>query len=132
MTKSSRTLGVGRLLILVYAVFAISSTARASFQVITKFEEAPVSYSLSLLSAVVYLLATVSLAKSGPTWKTIALASVIFELIGVLTIGAISLLVPELFVEASIWSGFGSGYGYLPLVLPVLGLLWIRKTSQGS
>lgn len=132
MTKSSRSLGVGRLLILVYAVFAISSTARASFQVITKFEEAPVSYSLSLLSAVVYLLATVSLAKSGPTWKTIALASVIFELIGVLTIGAISLLVPELFVEASIWSGFGSGYGYLPLVLPVLGLLWIRKTHQDS
>ena len=132
MTKSSRSLGVGRLLILVYAVFAISSTARASFQVITKFEEAPVSYSLSLLSAVVYLLATVSLAKSGPTWKTIALASVIFELIGVLTIGAISLLVPELFVEASIWSGFGSGYGYLPLVLPILGLLWIRKTNQDS
>jgi hypothetical protein len=117
---------------LVYAVFAISSTARASFQVVTKFEEAPVSYSLSLLSAVVYLLATVSLAKSGPTWKTIALASVIFELIGVLTIGAISLLVPELFVEASIWSGFGSGYGYLPLVLPILGLLWIRKTHQDS
>ncbi len=132
MTKSSRTLGVGRLLILVYAVFAISSTARASFQVITKFEEAPVSYSLSLLSAVVYLLATVSLAKSGPAWKTIALASVIFELIGVLTIGVVSLLAPELFVEASIWSGFGSGYGYLPLVLPILGLLWIRKTSQGS
>lgn len=132
MTKSSRTLGVGRLLILVYAVFAISSTARASFQVITKFEEAPVSYSLSLLSAVVYLLATVSLAKSGPTWKTIALASVIFELIGVLTVGVISLLAPELFVEASIWSGFGSGYGYLPLVLPVLGLLWIRKTNQDS
>ena len=132
MTKSSRTLGFGRLLILVYAVFAISSTARASFQVITKFEEAPVSYSLSLLSAVVYLLATVSLAKSGPTWKTIALASVIFELIGVLTVGVISLLVPELFVEASIWSGFGSGYGYLPLVLPVLGLLWIRKTNQDS
>ena len=132
MTKSSRTLGFGRLLILVYAVFAISSTARASFQVITKFDEAPVSYSLSLLSAVVYLLATVSLAKSGPAWKTIALASVIFELIGVLTVGAISLLVPELFVEASIWSGFGSGYGYLPLVLPVLGLLWIRKTHQDS
>jgi hypothetical protein len=132
LTKSSRTLGVGRLLILVYAVFAISSTARASFQVIIKFEEAPVSYSLSLLSAVVYLLATVSLAKSGPTWKTIALASVIFELIGVLTVGVISLLAPELFVEASIWSGFGSGYGYLPLVLPVLGLLWIRKTNQDS
>ena len=132
MTKSSRTLGIGRLLILVYAVFAISSTARASFQVITKFEEAPVSYSLSLLSAVVYILATISLARSGPVWRTIALSSVIFELIGVLTVGGISLIVPELFVHASIWSGFGSGYGYLPLVLPVLALLWIRKTNQDS
>lgn len=132
MTKSSRTLGIGRLLILVYAVFAISSTARASFQVITKFEEAPVSYSLSLLSAVVYILATISLARSGPVWRTIALSSVIFELIGVLAVGGISLIVPELFVDASIWSGFGSGYGYLPLVLPVLGLLWIRKTNQES
>ena len=132
MTKSSRTLGIGRLLILVYAVFAISSTARASFQVITKFEEAPVSYSLSLLSAVVYILATISLARSGPVWRRIALSSVIFELIGVLAVGAISLIVPELFVDASIWSGFGSGYGYLPLVLPVLGLLWIRKTNQES
>jgi hypothetical protein len=132
LTKSSRTLGIGRLLILVYAVFAISSTARASFQVITKFEEAPVSYSLSLLSAVVYILATISLARSGPVWRTIALSSVIFELIGVLAVGGISLIVPELFVDASIWSGFGSGYGYLPLVLPVLGLLWIRKTNQES
>ena len=132
MTKSSRTLGIGRLLILVYAVFAISSTARASFQVITKFEEAPFSYSLSLLSAVVYILATISLARSGPVWRRIALSSVIFELIGVLAVGAISLIVPELFVDASIWSGFGSGYGYLPLVLPVLGLLWIRKTNQES
>jgi hypothetical protein len=132
LTKSSRTLGIGRLLILVYAVFAISSTARASFQVITKFEEAPFSYSLSLLSAVVYILATISLARSGPVWRRIALSSVIFELIGVLAVGAISLIVPELFVDASIWSGFGSGYGYLPLVLPVLGLLWIRKTNQES
>ena len=132
MTKSSRTLGIGRLLILVYAVFAISSTARASFQVITKFEEAPFSYSLSLLSAVVYILATISLARSGPVWRRIALSSVIFELIGVLAVGGISLIVPELFVDASIWSGFGSGYGYLPLVLPVLGLLWIRKTNQES
>jgi hypothetical protein len=87
---------------------------------------------LSLLSAVVYILATISLARSGPVWRTIALSSVIFELIGVLAVGGISLIVPELFVDASIWSGFGSGYGYLPLVLPVLGLLWIRKTNQES
>ncbi len=132
MTKSSRSLGVGRLLILVYAVFAVSSTARASFQVITKFEDAPLAYSLSLLSALVYILATVSLARSGTTWNKVAVAAVVFELVGVLSVGTLSFVTPELFDHASVWSGFGSGYGYLPLVLPILGLIWIRKARRGN
>ena len=132
MTKSSRSLGVGRLLILIYAVFAVSSTARASFQVVTKFEEAPLAYSLSLLSALVYILATVSLARSGTTWNKVAVAAVVFELVGVLSVGTLSFVAPELFDHASVWSGFGSGYGYLPLVLPILGLIWIRKARRGN
>lgn len=130
--KPSRSLGVGRLLIAVYGVFAISATARASFQIITKFEEAPLAYSLSLLSALVYILATISLAKQGPTWRKLALFSVVFELIGVLSVGSLSILYPELFAHPSVWSGFGQGYGYIPLALPILGLLWMRKTSKGS
>jgi hypothetical protein len=132
LTKSSRSLGVGRLLILVYAVFAVSSTARASFQVITKFEEAPLAYSLSLLSALVYILATVSLARSGTTWNKVAIGAVVFELVGVLSVGTLSFVAPELFDHASVWSGFGSGYGYLPLVLPVLGLIWIQRAKRGN
>jgi len=132
LTKSSRSLGVGRLLILVYAVFAVSSTARASFQVVTKFEEAPLAYSLSLLSALVYILATVSLARSGMTWNKVAIGAVVFELVGVLGVGTLSFVAPELFDHASVWSGFGSGYGYLPLVLPILGLIWIRKAKRGN
>lgn len=132
MTKSSGSLGVGRLLILVYAVFAVSSTARASFQVITKFEDAPLAYSLSLLSALVYILATVSLARSGTTWNKVAVAAVVFELVGVLSVGTLSFVAPELFDHASVWSGFGAGYGYLPLVLPILGLIWIRKARRGN
>jgi hypothetical protein len=117
---------------LVYAVFAVSSTARASFQVITKFEDAPLAYSLSLLSALVYILATVSLARSGTTWNKVAVAAVVFELVGVLSVGTLSFVAPELFDHASVWSGFGSGYGYLPLVLPILGLIWIRKARRGN
>jgi hypothetical protein len=135
MTKApgpnpKRTLGVGRLLIVFYAVFAVSSTARASFQILTKFEQAPLAYSLSLLSALVYILATISLAKAGKRWKQAALASVVFELAGVLSVGALSFVAPELFAHPSVWSGFGSGYGYIPLVLPILGLLWIRKSQR--
>ena len=135
MTKApasnpKRTLGVGRLLIVFYAVFAVSSTARASFQIVTKFEQAPLAYSLSLVSALVYILATISLAKSGKSWRQVALWSVIFELVGVLSVGALSFVAPELFAHPSVWSRFGYGYGYIPLVLPLLGLLWIRKTQR--
>jgi len=129
-SSPKRTLGVGRLLIVFYAVFAVSSTARASFQILTKFEQAPLAYSLSLLSALVYILATISLAKAGKRWKQVALASVVFELAGVLSVGALSFVAPELFAHQSVWSGFGVGYGYIPLVLPILGLLWIRKTKR--
>jgi hypothetical protein len=130
VSSPKRSLGVGRLLIVFYAVFAVSSTARASFQIITKFEQAPLAYSLSLVSALVYILATVSLAKVGKSWRQVALASVVFELAGVATVGTLSFIAPELFAHPSVWSGFGSGYGYIPLVLPILGLLWIRKTKR--
>lgn len=129
-SSPKRSLGVGRLLIVFYAVFAVSSTARASFQIITKFEQAPLAYSLSLVSALVYILATVSLAKAGKSWRQVALASVVFELAGVATVGTLSFIAPELFAHPSVWSGFGVGYGYIPLVLPILGLLWIRKTKR--
>jgi hypothetical protein len=130
VSSPKRSLGVGRLLIVFYAVFAVSSTARASFQIITKFEQAPLAYSLSLVSALVYILATVSLAKAGKSWRQVALASVVFELAGVATVGTLSFIAPELFAHPSVWSGFGVGYGYIPLVLPILGLLWIRKTKR--
>ncbi len=118
-------LGVGRLLIAVYGVFAISATARASFQLITKFEEAPLAYSLSALSAIVYVVATVAMAKD--SLRKIASWAIWFELAGVLAVGALSFAAPELFAHPSVWSGFGVGYGFIPLVLPVLGLLWLRR-----
>ena len=106
-SSTARSLGAGRLLIVFYAVFAVSATARATFQIITKFEQAPLAYSLSLVSALVYILATVSLAKKGEMWKLIALGSVIFELVGVLSVGSLSFVAPELFAHPSVWSGFG-------------------------
>ncbi len=131
-STTGRSMGAGRLLIVFYAVFAVSATARASFQIITKFEQAPLAYSLSLLSAVVYIVATIALASKGKAWRPIALVSVLFELAGVLAVGSLSFVSPELFAHPSVWSGYGSGYGYIPLVLPILGLLWIRKTDRDS
>ena len=122
--------GPGRLLVLVYGIFALSAAARASVQIATNFGEAPVAYLLSALAAVVYLLAAVGLGRSGPRARQLALVACSVELIGVLTVGTVSLLRPDDFPDATVWSGYGEGYGFVPLVLPVLGLLWLRRTRR--
>lgn len=127
-----RELGFGRLLIAVYGVFALSATARASFQLLTKFEEAPLAYSLSAVAAGVYILATIALAKAGPRWRGLAFAAVLFELSGVLLVGALSVALPDLFAHPSVWSGFGEGYAFIPLLLPIIGLIWLARSRSGG
>ena len=115
------------MLVAIYALFALSATARAGVQIATKFHHAPVAYLLSAFAGVVYILATVTLANGSPTARRIALVSCSVELAGVLAVGTWSLADPASFPDATVWSGYGSGYGFVPLVLPVFGLLWLRR-----
>ncbi len=124
-----RRSGPGRILITVYGVFAVAATSRAGFQIATRFHEAPVAYLLSAFAAVVYIIATVTLARSGALSHRIAVVSCSVELAGVLLVGTYSLLDRAAFPDATVWSGYGEGYGFVPLVLPVLGLLWLRRTK---
>ena len=126
---STRT-GPGRVLVAVYALFALSASARAGVQIATKFGHAPVAYLLSAFAAVVYILATVTLAVGTPTARRIAVLSCSVELAGVLAVGTWSLADPATFPDATVWSGYGSGYGFVPLVLPVFGLLWLRRLAR--
>jgi len=126
---STRT-GPGRLLVAVYGLFALSASARAGVQIATKFSHAPVAYLLSAFAAVVYVIATVTFAVGSPTARRIALLSCSIELAGVLAVGTWSLADPATFPDATVWSGYGSGYGYVPLVLPVFGLLWLRRWNR--
>ena len=121
------TLGPGRILIAVYAVFALSASARSVYQLLFEFEQAPIAYSLSLLAAFVYIIATVFLSVS--SLRKYAKFAVWFELLGVVIVGTLSIVLPELFNHPSVWSGYGIGYGFVPLVLPILGIFWLRKIS---
>lgn len=120
------------MLVFVYALFALSAGARAGVQIGMKFHIAPLAYTLSALAAVIYLVATVCLAASTATSRRIAIACCLVEFIGVLVIGAASLWKPSAFPDPTVWSGFGSGYGYIPLVLPIFGLWWLRGTGGTS
>ncbi|HEX4721136.1 MAG TPA: hypothetical protein VH333_01380 [Pseudonocardiaceae bacterium] len=122
--------GPGRLLIAVYAVFALAATARSGVQIATKFHNAPLAYVLSAVAAVVYVVATVCFALGSRTSRRVATVSCTVELVGVLAVGTASLLDKAAFPDATVWSLYGDGYGYVPVILPILGLLWIRRSSR--
>ena len=121
--------GAGRLLVAVYAVFALAASSRAALQLVTRFDEAPVAYLLSAVAAATYLVAAFALLRG---LRRLATAVVLFELVGVLVVGTLSLVVRDAFPDETVWSTYGIGYGFIPLVLPVLGLLRLRATRDRS
>jgi len=123
----TRMTGIGRVLVIVYAVMALGATGRSFVQIVRRFDDAPLAYSLSALAAVVYILATLALVLAHRRgWYAVAWIAILFELTGVVTVGLLSLLVPTLFGHDSVWSYFGMGYVFIPLVLPLFGLWWLR------
>jgi hypothetical protein len=135
--SSRRLRGPGRILVAVYAVLAIAATGRSVFQIVDRFDEAPVAFSLSAVAAVVYLVATLALAFG---WDRVAWVAIGFELLGVLAIGVVSIAAPALIGlgdvelldrafgrEGTVWALFGAGYLCVPLALPVIGLLYLAR-----
>ena len=123
--------GPGVVLVVAYGVLALAATGRSVLQVLSYFDRAPLAYLLSAFAALVYLLATWCLAKGG-RWVRVGIVACTVELVGVLAVGLASYLAKDAFPDKTVWSHFGSGYGFVPLVLPVLGLLWLRRTRTGA
>ncbi|GAA2698597.1 MULTISPECIES: hypothetical protein [Nonomuraea] len=116
--------GPGRALLALYGLFALAAGARATVQILTRFGEAPLAYSLSAFAAAVYVVLTVALARGA---RRLALWALGIELAGVLVIGTASLLAPSAFPDDTVWSTYGKGYLFIPLVLPLVGLYWLWR-----
>lgn len=123
--------GFGRILVAIYAIFTIAAASRAAVQIATKFADAPLAYLLSALAAAIYLLATIALARKTRPWWYVATAACGIELIGVLTVGTLSVFDQAAFPHATVWSGYGQGYLFIPAVLPIAGLAWLYRSAPG-
>jgi len=119
--------GFGRVVVAVYAVFALSASARSLYQLATKAAEAPLPYALSAVAGAIYIVATFALATDR---RALATAAIGFELVGVLVVGLLTVLDATLFPDATVWSDFGAGYGFVPLILPFVGLVWVLKSRR--
>ena len=122
--------GPGRVLVALYGLFALAAGARAGVQLAIQYSEAPLAYVLSAVAALIYLLATIGLARGGRGGRRLATVACSVELAGVLTVGTLSLIDRAAFPDATVWSVYGKGYGFVPAVLPVLGLLWLRHEAM--
>jgi hypothetical protein len=122
---ASRSTGLGRVLIVVYGILALAATGRSVVQILNDYSAAPLAYSLSAIAALVYIVATIALLLPGKAWFCVALVTIGFELLGVLTVGTLSIFDSALFPDKTMWSFYGRGYWFVPLVLPIAGLIWL-------
>lgn len=117
------------ILIVVYAILALAATGRSSVELMQKFSEAPLPYSVSAASALIYILVTVALWRR---WRTVALVGSAVELLGVLTVGILTTFEPTWWPEHTVWTGFGSGYGWVPVLLPMVALYFLIRGRRDA
>ncbi|MEU3947031.1 hypothetical protein [Streptomyces sp. NPDC029526] len=120
--------GPGLLLVWLYGVMVVGAVSRSVYQIATEFDRAPLAYTLSALAGVVYGFITYTLVRGGETARRAALVCCAAELVGVLTVGTWTLLDPSAFPDATVWSDYGMGYLFIPVLLPLTAVYWLRRS----
>ncbi|MEW1718861.1 hypothetical protein [Streptomyces sp. NPDC093109] len=121
--------GPGLLLVWLYGVMSVGAVSRSAYQIATEFDRAPLAYTLSAVAAVVYVFITYTVVRGGETARRIALACCAAELVGVVSVGTWTLVEPSAFSDATVWSTYGMDYLFIPVLLPVTGILWLRRRA---
>ncbi|MEY9489767.1 hypothetical protein RKD26_005561 [Streptomyces calvus] len=119
--------GPGLLLVWLYGVMVVGAVSRSAYQIATEFDRAPLAYTLSALAGVVYGFITYTLVRGGETARRAALVCCAAELVGVLTVGTWTLVDPSAFPDATVWSDYGMGYLFIPVLLPLTAVYWLRR-----
>ncbi|MEV7993899.1 hypothetical protein AB0O67_18865 [Streptomyces sp. NPDC086077] len=133
MTARTRLIsGPGVLLVWLYGVMVVGAVSRSAYQIATEFDHAPLAYSLSALAGIVYGFITYTLVRGGETARRAAQVCCAAELVGVLVVGTWTLVEPSAFPDATVWSDFGMGYLFIPVLLPVSALWWLRKAARSA
>ncbi len=119
--------GPGILLVWLYGVMVVGAVSRSVYQIATELDRAPLAYSLSAVAGVVYGFITYTLVRGGERARRAALVCCAAELVGVLTVGTWTLVDPSAFPDATVWSDYGMGYLFIPVLLPLSALYWLRR-----
>ncbi|MFE2557751.1 hypothetical protein ACFXGT_17345 [Streptomyces sp. NPDC059352] len=127
-TRTRLVTGPGILLVWLYGVMSVGAVSRSIYQIATEFDRAPLAYALSAVAAAVYAFITYTLVRGGETARRAALVCCAAELAGVLIVGTWTLVEPSAFPDATVWSDYGYGYLFIPVLLPLTGIWWLRRS----
>ena len=121
MQKNQPLLRTGSLLVSIYGILAFAAIGRSAYELMFKFSQAPIPYALSFFSALVYLVATLALVRNTNRSSKFARVAISIEMVGVIVVGILRFTAPTLFTYAgkpvhTVWSYFGIGYGFVPLL----------------
>lgn len=122
--------GPGMLLVWFYGVMVVGAVSRSAYQIATEFDRAPLAYSLSAVAGLVYAFITYTLIRGGERARRAALVCCAAELAGVLLVGTWTLVDRSAFPDATVWSYYGAGYVFIPVLLPVSAVYWLRKARE--
>ncbi|WP_445399794.1 hypothetical protein ACSMX9_03220 [Streptomyces sp. LE64] len=119
--------GPGTLLLWLYGVMVVGAVSRSVVQITTDFGRAPLAYALSAVAGLVYGFITYSLVRGGEKARRAALVCCAVELAGVLVVGTWTVLDPSAFPDTTVWSEYGMGYLFIPVLLPLTAVYWLRR-----
>lgn len=128
--KTRLVQGPGLLLVWLYGVMSVGAVSRSVYEILTDFGSAPLAHVLSAVAAGVYAFITYTLVRGGESARKAALVCCAAELAGVLIVGTWTVLEPSAFPDSTVWSGYGMGYLFIPVLLPVTGMLWLRRSRR--
>lgn len=126
MTGSKRS-GGHSVLLAVYALLFVASGARSIVQLVDPPYPTHLPYVLSLLAAVTYALGWWAIRSAADGRTGFASVMLWVELAGVVAVGTLTIVRSDLFLDQTVWTWYGAYYLGTPAILPVAGLLWLRR-----
>lgn len=123
--------GLGRLVLLAYGVVAALIFVREVARLADLGQAAPLSAALSVVATLLYVVTAVAVAHNGRRMRKVAWVCTLAGLVGALGGGIVTLLAPGLVAARTVWSGFGEGYWYAPLLLPLVAAFWLWWSRPG-
>jgi hypothetical protein len=131
-TQPEASRGATDALAFFYGLWAFSALGRSSYEYLFK-PNIPtyLPAHLSTFVGVLYIFIIVGLRRRGPRWWWATLALLTVELAGVLVVGTIDVIWRP-FPYATVWSNYGIGYFFMPLVLPFIGLAYLLRKQTSA